>query len=193
VQRCKAIHTAYIGNVDKVCVVEDDVHTELIKTCEFDLESICNLRDDWEIIQLYFCLNSRELFTIYVDYINNGLRLIDRNPNSYSGTCYIINRRGMSKILSDTVDTDGAHKFIFKNKVISPEDAVFLPIKSFAINRQIFYYYFPAMTYDNYSVDKKNMIKKASQHIQLDCANFLTLIYSDDIDQIEKIVNKYIK
>lgn len=99
----KAIHKAYQAGLNKVCIFEDDVHLELIKNVNFNLNDICNLNDDYEAIQLFY---SDKIEKNFYDYIKNGLKLIKRDFN-YSGTAYIINRIGMEKILNSVINTNG--------------------------------------------------------------------------------------
>lgn len=174
----KAIKIAYDNNLDKVCIFEDDAHTDLIKSCNFTLNDICDLNDDWQAIQLFGTSgNLNVLDDLYDDYNKYGLRLLKRKIN-YSGTCYIINKKGMENLLNNYISIDNSMtNFYFKNLIIDPEDTILGNINSYIINRLVFYYYFPSMTFDNYFNDIDNKDKINCQDIQLKTKNILQKYY----------------
>lgn len=174
----KAIKIAYDNNLDKVCIFEDDVHTDLIQMCNFTLNDICNLNNDWEAIQLFGTSGNLYVLTdLYNDYKKYGLRLLRRNLN-YSGTCYIINKKGMENLLNNYVSIDKTMtNFYFKNTIIDPEDIILGNIDTYIINRLVFYYYFPTMTFDNYFNDIDNKDKIKCQDVQLLTKNILQKYY----------------
>jgi len=171
---------AYEKGEEKICVFEDDVHTDLINSkCNFTLGDVCNLKDDWECIQLFYISNTQyeqHMKLMYENYKNNGIQLFTRTPG-LSGTCYIINRKGMKNILNNVVDvSENFTCFKFKKHIRDPEDLIFNYIKTYYINRQLFYYYFQTMTFDSY-IDNNNM-KKEAQLIHLNTKNILTNLYT---------------
>ena len=168
----KAIYKAYTSGYDRVCIFEDDVHLDLIHNCNFTLNYVCNLNNEWEAIQLFYIEN---LEHNYVDFIHNGLRLIKREKN-YSGTCYVMNRIGMEHFLKNVVITDGKYSFNILKSIIDPEYIVFCYINSFIINRVMFYYYFETMTFDKYT-SNENDEKNACQIIQFNAKETLLNIY----------------
>ncbi len=169
----KAIYQAYHSGLDKVCVFEDDLHLDLIYTCNFTLDDICKLNNDWETIQLFY---TQSIDDNYNDYLKNGLRLIRRN-NNYSGSCYIINRNGMEKFLNNVVITNGTNFFNIIPHVIDPEHILFNYTNSYIINRIIFFYYFNTMTFNNYMVTNDND-KIKCQDIHLNVKNKLLKLYT---------------
>jgi len=170
----KSIYTAYHNNLEKVCIFEDDVHTDLIKCANFTLLDICNLNNNWEIIQLFY-VNRLEKHTN--DFFKNGLRLIRRN-GQYLGTCYIINKKGMEKILSHVVTTNGTNYFNIIPKIINPEDIIFNYILSYVINRQVFYYWCDIPTFDKYIYNDEHYSKVDSQNVCFIAKNKLLNIYA---------------
>jgi GR25 family glycosyltransferase involved in LPS biosynthesis len=153
----KAIKYAFDNNYEKVCIFEDDVHTDLIKSCNFNLDDICKINQDWEAIQLFYTSGRLALLDeTYTHFKTNGLALLDRS-NEHSGTCYIINRKGIINFLSNVINVDEkCTEFIIKNSVIDPEHSILGYIKTYIVNRQIFYYYFETMTFNTYTNDNSN-------------------------------------
>jgi hypothetical protein len=175
----KAIKIAYENNLDKVCIFEDDVHNDLITSCDFTLDDICNLNEDWEAIQLFGTSGNLDvLSSLHHNYKENGLRLIKRDLD-YAGTCYIINRKGMENLLNNYFSIDSTKtKIEIKNIIINPENSILGNINTYIINRLVFYYYFPTMTYDNYREDTNNDKEKIiCQIIHLNTKNILQSFY----------------
>jgi len=148
----KAIKSAYKSNTEYACIFEDDVHTDLIPTCTFTLHDICMLNSEWEAIQLFYTTADTCIIdNMHTNYVENGLSLIKRGAN-YSGTCYIINRKGMKNFLENVITVnDEMNTFSIKHPVIDPEDTILKYINTYIVNRQIFYYYFPTMTFESYT------------------------------------------
>lgn len=174
----KAIKSAFDKNYDRVCIFEDDVHTDLIKTCNFNLNNICNLNQDWEAIQLFYTSGRLALLDeTYNHFKINGLTLLKRNIEQ-SGTCYIINRNGMEYFLNNVINiNDNYTEFNIKNEIIDPEYSILGHINSYIINRQVFYYYFETMTYEYYTNDNSNH-KNECQSIHKKTVNKLQSFYS---------------
>jgi GR25 family glycosyltransferase involved in LPS biosynthesis len=173
----KAIKTAYDAGHEKVCIFEDDIHTDLINTCKFTLNKLCNLNDDWECIQLYHITgNNDDLIKEYNDHMANGL-VIYKRDKSYSGSCYIINRKGMKNILENVINVSSDMlSFNFLKIVIEPEDTLFSYINTYICNRQLFYYYFNKMTYNNFF--NNNKTKDECEKIQKSTSKLLKVLYS---------------
>lgn len=153
----KAIKYAFDNNYDRVCVFEDDVHTDLIKSCNFNLNDICNLNNDWDAIQLFYTSGNLNLLDeTYIDFKNNNLALIRRNDN-HSGTCYIINRKGIENLLTHIITVnDNYTDFNIKYPIIDPEHIILGHINTYIVNRQVFFYYFETMSYDTYTNNNPN-------------------------------------
>ena len=169
----KAIYQAYHHGLNKVCIFEDDVHLNLINTCNFTLDDICNLNDCWETIQLFYTQNVDDNHN---DYLNNGLRLIKRNMN-YSGSCYIINRNGMEKYLNNVVITNGTTEFNIIPTIVDPEYIIFGYMNSYIINRILFFYWFNTMTFDSYYKTGDTNSKILCQEVHLNVKNKLLNLY----------------
>lgn len=175
----KAIKKAYDENLEYVCIFEDDVHTDLIKTCNFTLKDICNLNNEWEAIQLFYTSAQYEnlLCQSHNDYLNNGLRLLKRE-NTHSGTCYILNKKGINNFINNNIlyNRDLTH-IIIKNKIVDPEHAILGHLNSFIINRQVMYYYFDKGTFDSYT-DTPTDSKNYCQLIHLKSKEILCNLYA---------------
>ena len=173
----RAIYTSYHNNDEYAIILEDDAWTDLIEPCQFTISDICKIDDEWEVIQLFY---SQEdiIKKNFEDFKQNGLKLIPRT-NNLSGTCYLINRKGMHKFLTSVAEYDGVNTFKLKYPIIDPEYVVFGHIRSYIINRMIFYYYFETMTFDNYFITGTNPnAKKNCQPIHYKIALLLRQLYS---------------
>lgn len=88
----KAINTAYNNGDDIALICEDDIYTEpykLSKPVEYIVE---NAPKDWELLQLFTLDPNRTFNYNNIEYI--------RRTDDYSFIAYIINRKGMEKVLS---------------------------------------------------------------------------------------------
>ena len=96
-----AIKTAKEDNRDIALIIEDDVLFILMPYWPYDLKSLIDKApNDWEIIQL-FTINGK------IGGKNYFIKHDSQTPG-YSTLAYIINRKGMDKILSQTIRKDGA-------------------------------------------------------------------------------------
>ena len=94
-----AIKTAYDNGNEIALILEDDADVSL-----FNQESITNLPYDWEIIQLYYLDKNaaKKLKNV------NGYLLHDNQNYTWSAAAYIINRKGMEKIIRHSFN-EGFH------------------------------------------------------------------------------------
>lgn len=169
----KAIYLAYKNNLDKVVICEDDVHIELIEKCDFSLNEICSINDDWDIIQLYY---TEDLILHNDNFKKNGIDLIKRLKN-YSGSCYVINRNGMEKFLNQVIHiNDDCKNFKILQNILDVEAILFGSLNTFIINRPFCYYYCETMTFDNYTNDPNDQ-KIYCQQIQRDRKDLLISLY----------------
>lgn len=136
----RAIKTACNNKLEKVCIFEDDFNLKLLKYYPHTLQDIINKAPpDWEVIQLYYYEifrnnNENVLTERYIkEYRQKGLQLIKPNP-CYSGTSYVINKKGMDKILNNVVNTDGNNKFMFMVPMDSPEKMIFHSLNYYVVN-----------------------------------------------------------
>lgn len=91
----KAIKKAYQLGLNKVLILEDDVIFYLMPFWETNIPKIVNSSPkNWEIIKLYSGKNTGAPNTFIRDYINN---------RTWGTVAYIINRKGMEKILDHTL------------------------------------------------------------------------------------------
>lgn len=170
----KAIKHGYDNNHEMICVIEDDAHFELTKYFPMTLKDIiATIKEPWDAIQLYHVpLNG------LINYKQcNKIQLIKRNIN-YSGTCYLINRKGMKKIL-DNVKTDGEKKFIYKTNIIDPESFIMSHINTYVLNVPFIYYYDNESTISAYIKDNVNE-KQNSLRIQTNAKNELINFYENE-------------
>jgi GR25 family glycosyltransferase involved in LPS biosynthesis len=174
----RAIYTAYHNRDQYAIILEDDVWTDLIPSCSFTMKDICNLPGDWELIQLFY--SSHDIIkSNHAHFQKQGLQLLPRSQN-YSGTCYVINRMGMEKILNQICNYDGQKMFIIHRAISDPESMLFDNTKTLVLNRPIFFYYFSSMTFDNYySIDNPENSKKDCQVVHLNTANLLRSLYGN--------------
>jgi GR25 family glycosyltransferase involved in LPS biosynthesis len=90
----KAIKTAFDDNVEYALIIEDDCNFDYIKYKTLPLQKLINYAPDWECIQLSM-INSKKNFEIVSNSSNILVKLDDAGA-----TAYLINRRGMEKVLS---------------------------------------------------------------------------------------------
>lgn len=171
----KAIKTAFDDGLQNVCIFEDDTNFELAHLFPHTLNDIMHKHSEWECIQLFF---SNKLPDKLAHYKRYGLTVLPRDFN-YSGTCYVINRAGMQRILTEMVDTDGDKKFIFKKDVRDPETTFFTFLKTYVINLPFVYYYSESMTFTNYFAYNSNL-KLNCQGQHLDAKKILTDFYDQN-------------
>jgi GR25 family glycosyltransferase involved in LPS biosynthesis len=98
-----AIKTAYDNGEEIACIMEDDVYMNLLNVQDESLDDFVkeiNNNLDWEILKLYHQIsnNLSKNFIKIKDYI---LHLHQKGKYTYSTVSYIINRKGMEKILSN--------------------------------------------------------------------------------------------
>jgi len=176
----KAIKTGYDSNYEIICVIEDDANFELVKDYPFTLKDIVNKAPkNWDIIQLYY---TQQLNPNMNNYLVSGLQILPRNIN-YSGTCYLINKTGSEKILSNVVCTDETRTFDFKIPLRDPEHLIFSQLNSYVINLPFLYYYDEKMTFDSYT-NNANDMKKYCQIIQYDAKNSLINFYRNHLQKL---------
>ena len=108
----KAIKYAYDNNYNETLIVEDDCYFGLMPCWDKDTlkDILSGLPSDWEIVALYHNkrIESGKKYTLIKD--KNGYR--------FGTVAYVINRRGMEKILNDS-----GHDIIdFKNNKLAVSD-----------------------------------------------------------------------
>jgi GR25 family glycosyltransferase involved in LPS biosynthesis len=98
----KAIHTAYHNNEQIAIIAEDDI----IILKDIDWYYLSSLApDDWDILQLHTIgvLGSTKSFNRIYQYKHSNSLWIKTNSNISSAAFYIVNRKGMKKILETYV------------------------------------------------------------------------------------------
>ena len=95
-----AIKTAYENGEEIACIMEDDVYMNLLNIQEESLDEFIKEIDvDWEILHLYYQI-SDNLNKDFTQLKNYRLHLHQKGKYTYSSACYIINRKGMKKMLN---------------------------------------------------------------------------------------------
>lgn len=170
----KAIYIAYKNGLDSVCIFEDDVHTELIKKCNFTLKDVCEINNMWDIIQLY---GTNKLAENYKDFVKSGINLLKR-VGTNSGSCYIINRKGMEKFLTSVVKVnDDMNEFTIIPEIKDPEDILFNSLNAYIINRPFVYYCFESQTFISYMDNSKDNQKSLCQQVHSASRDLLFSLY----------------
>ena len=144
----KAIYTAYHNNDDYAIIIEDDAWTDLISSCNFTMTDLCQLNDTWDLIQLYYS-DVNLILQNYVHFKTHGIGLLPRLTN-LSGSCYLINRHGMTTILTNICHYDGLSTFDIKSSIFGPENLLFSNTNCYIVNRPIFYFASDTSAFDNY-------------------------------------------
>ena len=143
-----AIYTAYHNNDNYAIIIEDDAWTDLIGTCNFTMKELCQLNNTWDVIQLYYS-DEQIILQNNKHFKSNGIQLLPR-PVNLSGSCYLINRRGMASILTNRCHYDGVHRFDIIGPIVGPENLLFSQNNCYIVNRPLFYFIFDTGTFDNY-------------------------------------------
>ncbi len=173
----KAIKTAYDKGYENIIVFEDDVHLDLIPKCNFSIEDIMNKNNDWEIIQLFYVNPSLQSYFREIAAKEN-ISIYKRNRGNFSGTCYIINRKGMEQFLGSVVQVnETCTEFNILKTIVDPEEIMFGFLNSYYISKPIVYYYFETMSFDSYTNDAAHDQKKYCQIVQRDAMNFIKSLY----------------
>lgn len=168
----KAIKMSYENGDEYACVFEDDVNLELLSKYKYTLNDLISYNIDWDIVQLYYTENIQEN---YSHFLSDGIKLLKREIN-YSGTCYIINRIGMKKILNQIIITDGVEHFDIKKDILDVEHIIFNYINSYIVNLPCVYYFSDNMTFESYEEDMPK-VKLECQLIHKNVSSLLKSFY----------------
>jgi GR25 family glycosyltransferase involved in LPS biosynthesis len=168
----KAIKMAYDNNDEYACILEDDTSFDLLDRAEYTIEDLKKMNQDWEAIQLYYSVGTEKYTS---DYLKNGLRLIRRQGDE-AGVSFLINRKGMEKLLTNTFVTNGTDEFTIFKMVISPENLLLDSITTYVINLPSIYNYEDGGTFEEYVLGERgNRISCLNIHIN--SANYLINFY----------------
>ena len=169
----KAIKKGYNLGYDMMCVFEDDVNFELLEYYPYTIKDIIDKTpDDWEVIQLY---HNEDLDIMTHLYGKQYLSVISRYKD-FTGTCYIINRNGMEKILNNKINTDGDDQFHFINSIESPESSIFSGLNAYVLEIPFLHFGDFETTFNKYT-DNDNDCKFISQDIHNFNKNLLRNFY----------------
>jgi glycosyl transferase family 25 len=91
----KAIQTAFDDGLDNVIIMEDDCNFEYIKYKNNPINELIKLNNDWDIIQLG-STNTKKKFEYIIKSNLDLVKIYDSGAFAY-----IINRKGMEKILNN--------------------------------------------------------------------------------------------
>jgi GR25 family glycosyltransferase involved in LPS biosynthesis len=96
----KAIKKAYNDGQEQAIIMEDDICIDVLEKSGGSLErTILQAPLDWEIIQLHYS-NPHELKKLLTD----KRIFVEWQQSFYSTGCYIINKKGMEKLLQNSMD-----------------------------------------------------------------------------------------
>ena len=110
----KAIQYAYDNSLDNVLIMEDDCSFEYLEFKDKTLRQLMSINNDWDIIQLGIICNE-ELYNKFTNILDENLT--KSCYYSLSTVSYLINRRGMEKILnyfSKTRNLKVADEYIYE-------------------------------------------------------------------------------
>lgn len=165
----KAIKQGYDCGYEMICVFEDDVDFELIPHYPHTLKEIISIApNDWEIIQLY---HNDKLINDLNFYKNNGL-MVFKPAKYYSGTCYLINKKGMAKILKEVVEVININTYNFLINGIEPEKVLFSILNYYVLNFPFLHFGSSVPTFDKY-FNNDNNCKKECQKLHCEIKNNL--------------------
>lgn len=105
----KAIIQSYLNRDDIAIIMEDDVYFKHARLWKKSIQDIINIiPDNWDIINLYSS-------TIICNFENKKYIKYDKYNSCCQCACYIINRKGMKKVLNRIKYFDGIIKLFTEN------------------------------------------------------------------------------
>lgn len=102
----KAIKRAYDNGDELAIIMEDDNKFTLMPYWDKGLKELINeLPNDWEIFKLISCFEEnfiylKKFFDIDISDKFKNQKIVKRNKNNSSAVCYVINKKGMRKMLN---------------------------------------------------------------------------------------------
>lgn len=94
----KAIQHAWNNNYNEVIIMEDDCSFEYIQYKSTSIKNLTNINIDWEIIQLGIICDEN-IYNSFIEMFSKN-KLIKSCYYSLGAVAYLINRKGMEKILN---------------------------------------------------------------------------------------------
>lgn len=122
----KAIKRAYDNGDELAIIIEDDTKFTLMSYWDKELKELMDeLPDDWEIFKLISCFEEnfiylKKFFNIDISDKFKNQKIVKRNKNNSSAVCYVINKKGMRKMLNLFYQEDYI-KLIYKTNMIDRE------------------------------------------------------------------------
>lgn len=143
-----AIKKAYDNNDQLALIMEDDITFDYLKCQTKTINDLTKINDDWECIQLSSTPDRYQRPTLVRKYT-----LLE--GYAYSTTCYLINRKGMSKILDHGIkNLEAADHWIYKI------------LKTYLIR-----------PYFGYLVNQDSLISGTQSHILITARNYWDTFY----------------
>lgn len=155
----KAIKYAYDNNINEVLILEDDASFELMKYWHDSLGNIVKKEapKDWEILQLYStknCFNKIEK------------KFVRRtNDDCFSTVVYLINKKGMKKVLDFCYDNNRFELGKIINNKIFPLKIV-ADFFIYKIPQNVYVYKFPLIIPNNDELDSIIHPQHTKFHLQ---------------------------
>lgn len=122
----KAIKRAYDNGDELAIILEDDTKFTLMPYWDKELKELMNeLPNDWEIFKLISCFEEnfiylKKFFDIDISDKFKNQKIVKRNKNNSSAVCYVINKKGMRKMLNLFYQKDYIN-LIYKTNMIDRE------------------------------------------------------------------------
>lgn len=99
----KAIQYAWDNNYNEVIIMEDDCSFEYIEYKDISIKNLSNTNIDWEIIQLGIICDEN-IYNNFIEMFSKN-KLIKSCYYSLGAVAYLINKKGMEKILNNFSQT----------------------------------------------------------------------------------------
>jgi GR25 family glycosyltransferase involved in LPS biosynthesis len=192
-----AIKTAYENGDEIACIMEDDVYMNLLNIKDESLdEFIKNIHIEWEILKL-FHLDSTGLNKEFIPIKKHNFHLF--NDDSNSTVCYLINRKGMEKILS-IMGHNPFYLMKYMGATCVADYILYNQVKTYDIEPSL-------VTINNTKLDSTIHTDHTSNHIEMSlkklekykedilskCCSFLNIIIYNENENYERLMKKEIE
>jgi len=194
-----AIKTAYENEDEIACIMEDDVYMNLLNINDESLDEIVkNIHIEWEILKL-FHLDSTKLNKEFIPIKKHNFHLFNDNSNTFSTVCYLINRKGMEKILS-IMGHNPFYLMKYMGNTCTADYILYNQVKTYDIEPSL-------VTINNTELDSTIHNDHTSNHIEMSlkklekykedilskCCSFLNIIIYNENKNYERLMKKEIE
>ena len=192
-----AIKTAYENGDEIACIMEDDVYMNLLNLKDESLdEFVENININWEILKL-FHLDSTKLNKDFISIKKHNFHLY--KTLTFSTVCYLINRKGMEKMLS-IIGHNPFYLMKYMSTTCAADIILYDQVETYDIEPSL-------VTINNTKLDSTIHSNHTSNHIEMSlkkiekykediltkCCSFLNIIIYNENENYERLMKKEIE